>query len=117
MSDLGSAALITAPSLPQSGAYNVVMWPALNFTSALVPAGEPPLPSTLLINGGVATTADRNVTLTIAAGEPGNRPAQMRISNEDGVGVWEAYDTVHEWTLSEQTEFPTQTKTVRVRFS
>lgn len=116
MSDLGAVYLVPEPSLPLAGDFTVVAWPPIDYPSAFVLAGEPSLPSTLAINGGAASTADNDVTLTIDAGEPGERPAQMRVSEPGKDGGWQEYRSSRAWRLTPQTVYPTQAKTVRVEF-
>ncbi len=67
----------------------------------LPPDTQPPV-GTVAINGGAATTASRQVTLTLAASDDSGAVAEMRLCNEgSGLGDWEPYAASRTWTLTE----------------
>jgi putative cell wall-binding protein len=74
---------------------------------------SPPTGTSVLINGGAATTGSHTVTLRLAATDSGSGMGEMRLSN-DGVTWtgWIPYATSKTWVLSPGTG----TKTVRAQF-
>jgi hypothetical protein len=66
------------------------------FTDATAPAGS------ILVNGGAATTDSVEVTLTLAAEDPGGTGVvSMRFHNEtDPFGAWEPFAGTKAWTLA-----------------
>jgi len=71
----------------------------------------------LSINGGVATTDDNDVALTINARANGSPPDEMRFSSDGVVWTdWQAYATGRAWQLPAQTDADPHACTVYAQF-
>ena len=67
---------------------------------AIVTDTVPPNGS-IVVSGGIATTTNSLVNLTLAATDNSGSVSQMRFSNEDApFSGWEAYSTSKTWTMS-----------------
>ena len=77
---------------------------------AVVYSGIGSTSGTLVINGGAASTVNRNVTLTLSSTMPNT--TEMCISNTTTCTTWIPYNTIQGWTLTQEEG----TKTVSVWF-
>jgi hypothetical protein len=71
----------------------------------------------LLINGGAPTTDSNVVTLTVAAKADDTAPAQMCFSDDGATwSAWETYATSRAYMLPPQSSYPSESRTVYVKF-